>query len=72
MNTKPPFTIEEACSMIDRPVTHKSNIEPKSVSEIGLICGVLKINEEPEVVVKFMEGLKQFTKQEFNSDLRFI
>lgn len=67
-----PFTINEACKLIDHPVTSKTSHKPEQVSEIGLICGVLTLNAEPELVIKFIDGLKQYTRTEFTKKLRVI
>jgi hypothetical protein len=67
-----PFTVKQACKLIDHPVAHNAEPKPTTIAEIGLIVGLLHLNEEIEVIVKFIDGLKQYTKNEFTRHLRVI
>lgn len=63
------FTLEEAVALIYRTVvlgqdTGKRRTLP-DITCIGVICGVLAMNDQIEVVVKFHDTLRQFTKEEF-------
>lgn len=66
MNT---FTLEEAVALIYRLAVLKSRVKDAkarpSITEIGHICGVLTLNDQIEVVIKFHDDLKQFNKEEF-------
>ncbi len=67
------FVLDEAVALIYQHVVLKKNLashnkEPK-LSNIGHICGVLTLNEQIEVVVKFQDELRQFSKPEFQSEL---
>jgi hypothetical protein len=65
------FTIDEAYKLMDAFVSRNSVTGiPDEVSNIGIVCGLLKLNDEVEVVVKFLDGLNQFTKEEYLSELR--
>jgi hypothetical protein len=70
------FTLEEAVSLIYRLVVLKTNRSDKakspSITEMGHICGVLTLNEQIEVVIKFHDELKQFNKQEFNAQISLL
>ena len=66
------FTVKQACDLIDHPVTNKRTSKPKSITEIGLVVGLLHLNEEVEIIVKYIDGLKQYTGHEFTKLLRVI
>ncbi|MAD52846.1 MULTISPECIES: hypothetical protein [unclassified Idiomarina] len=57
------FDLEEATSLIHMAI-HRAGIEQPKFEDIGLIVGVLAMNDEIEVVVKFHDGLRQFTRRE--------
>jgi hypothetical protein len=75
-NTMNEFTLEEAVSLIyrtailkkDAPTTGKM---PEIIS-IGHICGVLTINEQIEVIIKFHDEMRQFTKEEFQTEIKLL
>lgn len=68
------FTLEEAVSLIYRHVVLKKNVsvsgKKPDVTVIGHVCGVLTLNDQIEVVVKFHDDLRQFTKEEFENEAR--
>ncbi|WP_020396605.1 hypothetical protein [Thiolinea disciformis] len=67
------FTLEEAVKLIYQHVVLRKNIEAPeqkpNLSSIGHICGVLTLNDQIEVVVKFQDAIQQFTKTEFAAQL---
>lgn len=58
------FTLEEAFNFIHLKVDLNG--------ESGVVSGLLAFNSEVEVVVKFADELKQFTKSEFMSSCTVI
>ena len=68
------FTLDEAVLLIYKLVVLKSEKEKSSTSpsitELGHICGVLTLNDQIEIVIKFHDALRQFTKQEFISEIQ--
>jgi hypothetical protein len=70
------FTLEEAVSLIYRHAVLKKNVSASGkvpdISQVGHICGVLTINNQIEVVIKFYDELKQFTKEEFNKEVMLV
>jgi predicted transcriptional regulator YheO len=69
------FTLEEAVSLIYRHAVLKKNAEKSitpDITQIGHICGVLALNDQIEIVIKFHDDLKQFTKQEFEAELKLL
>jgi len=67
------FEIEEACELLNLTVVALDNTHtPPRISEIGIICGVLTCNEEVEIVIKFLDQLRQYTKAEFIAQLKIL
>lgn len=60
------FTLQEAFELIHRKVVFDES------GEQGFVCGLLAFNPEVEVVVKFGDGLKQFSKTEFFGLVRLV
>lgn len=73
MNT---FDLEEAISLIYRlAVLKKDAPEPGkklSITQIGHICGILTLNDQIEIVIKFHDEMRQFTKEEFNVQVKLL
>ena len=42
------------------------------ISKIGIISGFVDLNGELEVIVKFMDGVQQYTKEEFSEKLTMM
>lgn len=66
------FTLEEAVSLIYRLAVLKKNTgadKKPDITQIGHICGVLTMNDQIEIVIKFHDELRQFTKEEFQSEV---
>lgn len=69
------FTLDEAVSLIYRHAILKKNARAHgkpSITEIGYVCGVLTLNDQVEVVIKFHDDMKQFTKDEFNCEVKLL
>ena len=71
-----PFTLDEAVSLIYRlAVLKKDERQPGhkySITQIGHICGVLALNDQIEIVIKFYDEMRQFTKEEFYAQVRLL
>lgn len=71
-----PFTLDEAVSLIYRlAVLKKDVLQPGkkySITQIGHICGVLTINDQIEIVIKFHDEMRQFTKEEFYAQVKLL
>lgn len=67
------FALDEAVALIYQHVILKKNLtsheKKPELANIGHICGVLTLNDQIELVVKFQDELKQVTKNEFQSEL---
>ncbi|MCB1935490.1 MAG: hypothetical protein KDF59_06075 [Nitrosomonas sp.] len=66
------FILEEAVSLIYRLAILKKNAaanKKPNITQIGHICGVLTMNDQIEIVIKFHDELRQFTKVEFNNQV---
>ena len=70
------FELEEAVSLIYRLAVLKKNApEPDkqlSITQIGHICGVLTLNDQIEIVIKFHDEMRQFTKEEFKTQVTVL
>ncbi len=67
------FDLDEACSLLNLTVVAINNeSNPPSITEIGIICGVLTVNDEVELVIKFLDELRQYIKSEFVAQLKII
>lgn len=71
-----PFTLNEAVSLIYRLTVLKKDIMPPgekySITQIGHICGVLTLNDQIEIVIKFHDEMRQFTKEEFYTQVKLL
>lgn len=71
-----PFTLDEAVSLIYRLAVLKKDIVPfgqkYSITQIGHICGVLTLNDQIEIVIKFHDEMRQFTKEEFYAQVKLL
>jgi hypothetical protein len=65
------FGLKEASQMINRFVLRKIS-KPKPEQNIGRIAGVLALNEDVELVVKFFDEISQFNKAEFEAQLELL
>lgn len=70
------FTLNEAVSLIYRLAVLKKDAQQPgkkySITQIGHICGVLALNDQIEIVIKFYDEMHQFTKEEFYSQVKLI
>ncbi len=71
-NNNQQFSVDEVVKLFNYPVI-KSDRGTKFLPEnIGLIVGVLILNEQVEMVVKFIDRVTQFTKPEFYRHYRVL
>jgi hypothetical protein len=67
-----PFSKREAYKLLDQLV-HRVHSDPDQQEQdranTGVIVGMLLMNDEIEVVVKFFDGITQYTKGEFEQNL---
>jgi len=67
------FTLKEATELMYHEVMRKSEIGMKpTVEKVGVISGILNVNNEMEVIVQFLGGIEQFTKEELESQLTVL
>ncbi len=65
------FKIDEACHLLYHEVIRiedKAYLPLPPNDKVGIVVGVITMNEEIEVLVKFMSGIEQLVKTEFCSD----
>lgn len=64
------FTLEEATKLIYQEVVKKEDLhKPRTIENIGIVSGVLALNDELEVVVQFYSEMQQYIKEEFENHL---
>ena len=70
------FNLEEAVSLIYQLAVLKKDEkapgEKYDITQIGHICGVLTLNDQIEIVIKFHDDLRQFTKEEFYAKVHIL
>ena len=69
MNVSAHFSLEEAFALLNRIVSPKGVCSPE-ISDLGVVVGLLTLNEEPELIVKRLDALEQLNRDEFEA--RFI
>ncbi len=71
-----PFTLEEAVALIYQLAVLKKDAPASGtvhdITKIGHICGVLTMNDQIEIVIKFHDDLRQFTKEEFYAKVHIL
>lgn len=74
--TKPAgFTVDEAFSLLERCVVKKPTKQSRTLPQamnIGVISGLLTINKEVELVIKFLDHVQQYTKAEFARQINLV
>ena len=66
------FSVPEVVALINYTVIKHDRGDKFVPENLGIICGVLTLNEEVEIVVKFIDRVGQFTKAEFQRIYRVI
>lgn len=66
------FSINEVVALLNYTVIKHDRGDHFVPENLGIICGVLSLNEEVEIVIKFIDRVGQFTKAEFNKHYRVI
>jgi hypothetical protein len=68
------FTPQEAFNLLNSHVVKKENENNKNIpiEKIGFVAGVITLNDEVEVMVKFPEQLIQLTKTTFAQQISLL
>ncbi|MEH6649146.1 MAG: hypothetical protein V7707_03875 [Motiliproteus sp.] len=69
------FTVVEAVAVINREVVRledRAHLPNPPISKIGVVVGLLTMNEQIEVLVKFTDGIEQLVKTEFCGDFVMV
>ena len=67
------FELDEAYDLLNLTVVEAAQTCSKpTITNLGLICGVLTVNDEIELVIKFMTELRQYTREEFMAQLTIV
>ena len=65
------FKTEEACQLLHFEVIRaedSDSLPSPPYDKVGLVVGVIVMNEEVEILVKFLTGIEQLVKTEFCGD----
>jgi hypothetical protein len=68
------FTMQEACELLNSHVVKKEDENNKNlpIEKIGFIAGVITLNDEIEVMIKFPNQLTQLTKTTFAEQMSLL
>lgn len=67
------FSFETAFKLLNFHVAKKSDSDKApSVEHLGYVAGMVHINEEVEVILKFMDRVEQLTKFQFYQQMIVI
>ena len=74
LDMKEQFTQQEACDLLNSHVVKKEHehIQDIQINQIGYIAGVITLNDEIELMVKFSKELLQLNKFKFQRDISLI
>lgn len=68
------FTTEDAFELLNSHVVKKAHKNEKNlaIEKIGFVAGVITLNDEVEVMVKFPKELLQLTKADFGEQMTLL
>jgi hypothetical protein len=68
------FTPQDAFDLLNSHVIKKEDENNKNlpIEKIGFVAGVITLNDEVEVMIKFPNELKQMTKTSFNEQMTLL
>lgn len=69
------FTVQELVPLLNHECIkniHKKYLPKPPVDYIGIVCGILTMNSEVELLVQFPEGIEQLSKSEFNNNYQIV
>ena len=68
------FTPQEAFELLNSHVVKKEDEKNKNlpIEKIGFVAGVITLNDEVEVIIKFPKELIQLTKTAFNEQMTLL
>lgn len=68
------FTQEEAVELLNSHVVKKDNKGKKNlpIEHIGFVAGVITLNDEIEIIIKFPKELIQLTKTAFTEQMSLL
>lgn len=70
---KDKFSFDDVSKLMYKTLLKNSpEKELLEIARIGVISGFVDLNDEVEVIVKFMGGVEQYTKEEFRKKLTLM
>ena len=68
------FTLQEAFELLNSHVVKKEDADNENlaIDQIGFVAGVLTLNDEVELMVKFPKEVIQLTKVKFSEQMSLL
>jgi len=67
------FELEEAVALMNLHVVRKEDLDqPPTIEQLGYVAGVVSLNSEIEVLIKFLDVLLQINKAQFKQLLEVV
>lgn len=67
------FSFESAYQLLNYHVVRKSDLgKTPAIENMGYVAGMVQINDEVEVIIKFMHGVVQLTRHQFEQQMHII
>lgn len=69
------YTLEEAVSLMNLHVVKKEHVKknkPPAIENLGYIAGVVSLNDEIEIIVKFHDEMLQLTKEAVTEQIHIL
>lgn len=65
------FTLQQAINLMGQTVLDVENPKP-GIARLGVVVGLLEINDEIEVVIRMIDHVTQVTKTEFETRFEVV
>lgn len=65
------FSIPQAVALLNQVVAYRDVHSPR-IEDLGVVSGLLVLNDEPEVLVKFIDRMEQSNRGEFCARYRVV
>jgi len=69
------FDLQEAIALINHEVINTSDhasLPKPPIDKLGVVVGILTLNEEIEILIRIDDSLQQICKTEFNADFILV
>jgi hypothetical protein len=67
------FALKEAFALMNQNVVKKTDLKkPPTLEQLGYVAGVVSLNDEIEVLIKFIDELMQINKSQFQRLMKVV